>query len=542
MAADRQQIVVDLQAQVDSYVQGMAQANQSNKLVAESLDKAVDGIDKLKSAGDKALGALEAFGPLAKANAEQIRKITDPAQRAAAALEALEKQQRKLSSPTGLDRLNGHLGKAAGQLEALKIQAGPAGLAIGALTASVGALGAATLKYLHGAAREYLSTTEEGRKQTEFLDDAMTRLTRTIGKQVAQTYELGDVYEGLGFKINELSSYIRTMDKDLGAFAKGSLLTAVHLLTGGLSTSVGGVAETLAEEGKRVKAVRKEHEALQRYLAGARKRSQERNKPRKKSSASAPARGDGGFGGEFGDLYRAEQQRQQDLFEAEQLRAPEREVARGLEPLTEQMRALEQRAKASIKTGNELAEAFARGADQGLAAQNEQLQRYNENLQLAGQATAGLTGFLGDQLQVLASGKGGFDEFGNAAKAALASVLSSEGDAAIAKGAIAIWTNPAVGAGLLAAGLAAKATAGAISPGAGGGGRSAAGAARAYAPPPDLQGRLAGTPGTGPQESINNFYFDGRKIAQTQEPHLRERGRLGHYTTPTTRRGGASRR
>jgi len=116
-----------------------------------------------------------------------------------------------------------------------------------------------------------------------------------------------------------------------------------------------------------------------------------------------------------------------------------------------------------------------------------------------------------------------------------ADILNSRGEAAIAEGAILAFTNPAVGLGMIGAGVAAKATAALIAPGSGSGGGSSS-AARASAPPPDLQGRLAGTAPGERTNSVNNFYFDGRQIAQTQEPHLRERGRLRHQTTPTTRR------
>jgi len=257
----------------------------------------------------------------------------------------------------------------------------------------------------------------------------MVRFNRTIGQQIVSANDLGAAYEGAAAHLNELSSLIRTTDAEMGAFAKGSLLTATGLLTGWTSISFDGVTTSLANHGQEMGKVRREYEDFMRVFDRLRKSAQGGLKQDAAQEAQGNAMlqslglfsgsqmpasmrftehtgtkkrrggggrrsrptGDGGFGGDFSAIQSQFESEQQALFEREQEGELGRSIGRGLDPMRERMDALAESSKESIKLGNELAESFAKGADQGLADMNEGLERYNKNLDLAKEGASGLS-------------------------------------------------------------------------------------------------------------------------------------------------------
>lgn len=571
--------IVTLDADVAGYVEKMNDANQADLKRAKAIEDAVDGFDKLKSAGDKVLGVLERMGPVAKATAERIKLMPDAADRAQASIKALDDAQSNLAGPKGLSNLNSKLSQAGAELNIAKAAAGPFGVAIAGVTAITVAGAAAFAKYTIEANIAFLESTPEGKRQIAAFDAAAAHLNVTIGESVNKVTDLGDVMEGVAAQSERAANSIAGMTDEQVLLGKESALFVVE---NALPRAFGDIIrfsdkarESLAKQGAEARELR---EGYLKVLEVTRKLREENAKDAKNEQKGfdeeeaarralgidvpdtvTPATGTkkktprGGGGGarskpkagpQFGPLQTAQERQGFEKFTADRKTfSDQADTKAGLEPLTEQMNAQAKASKTLIEQGNALAEAYVKGADQGLDAMNSQLETYNERIAKAGELTGAVTGLIGDQVQALASGEGGFAAFGDAAKAMTADILSSEGDAAIAKGSIMVWTNPAAGLGYIGAGLAAKAVAGAISPGSGGGGASSAGAAARPSPAsiPDLQNTLAGT-GT-PQRNTTEIHLDGRRIAESMDPVNEERARLGQgRRRGTTRRAGAVRR
>lgn len=542
MAIEQQTIITELKADVDKYKEDLASSNEALKKLAEGIEEVVDGQDKLKSAGDKALGVLEGFGPKGLAAAEAIKKIPDPAIRAAKALEEVQRQQAALSKGgTGLDKLNGLMGRAQGELGKLTAALGPVGLGVGAVTTAVLGGAAAFGAYALSAGKAYLETTGEGKKQVETLSTAHNQLNRAVGQTVSEVLNLGPAMDGVSVLVSRASEKIRTLREDTAAWHTeiGGL---AHVLTGGLSTALIGTTGGLSELGKEAQAAReqfnifnkdleknikllKDYEDKQKEVGGEAKGKLEgevkkleqrlsaaasaakarRDAAKKSVEALGERERESRLGADLavsGEIARPAQELERQR--KERVEAQEREQRRRAD---ERRRQIEEQFKAADKTAD-LYRQTGQIADPALKTTIDRTQELSKALNVTRDAALGLFTTMSAGLADVDAGGGAFERLAQASGQATAQSLEWAAQAAEARAALLFFEAPwaAVGYGVAAAG--ARLAAGRIAQesgggaGRGGGGRPAAPAA----------GRTSS--GGIPGASLSG-------VTQTQEPTTR---------------------
>jgi hypothetical protein len=512
MAVETQTIITKLEADVADYKKGLAESNEQLKALAEGIEEVVDGQDRLKSAGDKALGVLEGFGAKGLAAAEAIKKIPDPAQRAAKALEEVQRQQAALSKPAaGLDRLNGLVGGATGELGKLSAALGPVGLGVGALTTVVLGGAAAFGSYALSAGKAYLETTVEGKKQVDTLASAHKGLESAVGETVSEVLNLGPAMDGVSVLLSRVSEKIRTLEEDTRRW-HGELRLVAGVLTGGLSEALLGTTKGLGELGKEAQMAREQTETfgksvdknLKIFEKFKKARQEEGGDEAKKlddqvkkveqrmgaSAGAAKARRDAAarLRQQLAEQDR-ESRLQGDLGAASGIAAPAQELERQRrERAAAQERDQRRRADERRKEIEEQFRRADRGADlyrqtatvePALKSTIDRSLELSKALNVTRDAAVGLFSAMSQGLADVDQGGGAFERLARASGQATAQGLEWAAQAAEARAALLFFEAPWAAVGYGAAAVAARVAAGRIAQEAGGGaGRGGGGGAR----------------------------------------------------------------
>ena len=215
-------------------------ADQSKAMVAvaEDIEGAFDGFDKLRGAVDQTGDALRLFGRSSKQLADHIEdNISDPALRAKVAMMALNARLKR--GPSLLDRMSDRAAVfktrmviAAGGVKQFNLAVGAIkfGVIGGGLAAL--AVGVAALKkafdFTSDAIGRYIETNERATEAQKILNSAIDNLLVSFGRAVVGGDDVSDTMVRMAFefqqitiKINKHAKTIRTIFKTVVTFIVG---------------------------------------------------------------------------------------------------------------------------------------------------------------------------------------------------------------------------------------------------------------------------------------------------------------------------------
>jgi hypothetical protein len=178
--------------------------------IGRSLDKATEGMERMRQQVDQTVDPLRMFGKRGIELANAIDDITDPARRSAIALRELRAQ----ANPDALQRFNNKLNDMGAELEMAKVKAGPLGLAIGAVTGAVVAGLAAMAAYVGRGLKLLVDESEEAQRRLKILESRFDDLNKAVASAVIGHADLADAMAGLDKVIDDVDDGIRSLSQD----------------------------------------------------------------------------------------------------------------------------------------------------------------------------------------------------------------------------------------------------------------------------------------------------------------------------------------
>jgi hypothetical protein len=251
------------------------------KLVEQRGGRAEDAIADLTAAAKGDTGGLSRLGPVARAAAEGLDQIRDPALRAERTLATFRREAARV--PDELDRANDQIALAKVRLAELSARLGPVGQIAGVAAAGLLALGGGALALATDATLSYVESNRGAKDSLEETKGAVSRLEREFGRLIAQAVDLDNVLLGVGGSARQLTNVIVAVDRETLGFREtldavsevtdlvggrvtvlGSVFGQVGGVVGDLGVGLGGLAfDLVAEQEERT---RKASEDLRREI------------------------------------------------------------------------------------------------------------------------------------------------------------------------------------------------------------------------------------------------------------------------------------